>query len=999
MRKQYRIYIALLCLLLLLVSCRSNAASDTLSPMDHAAGNAVTRPIIDPASEVRGVWIASVYNIDYPSRTDLSAEELKAELDAILATCEKNRLNTIFFQVRPACDALYTSEIFPVSSYLSTNGTLAFDPLEYLVRAAHEKNIFIHAWVNPLRVSMKNDLNALPENSPARQNPDWVVPYADGRLYLNAGLPEVRQLVVDGVREIVSKYDVDGIVFDDYFYPYPANNADGTPGVFDDAGAYAMYGGDYGNIADWRRHNINTLVRSVYETVKETDKDCLFGVSPFGIWQNDNGKNGGSATRGFEGYHSLYCDALAWAHGGYVDYLSPQLYWQFSTEASAFDILLRWWNTALDNTGVDLYVSHASYRYEEGEWADPTDELAEQVSFARSELTYKGSVFYGYDEINRNIRGASDDLLQVYTNEIIYPAIQSNALTPAVNSPANGATMTDKTTYVLGVSDPAYPLYLDGEKVGRTKSGYFSLMLELEEGQNNFVFTQNGTEYVYTLYYKSSSVTAQADKPTVLETVGIIGVYPSTTLTTSADSQWISCIAPVNSEVTVTLDGKTAVLKMNETPSVTYTENGYIGVVYGGMLELPEVGEEEVRTVGKAVISVRHPNGTASAETADIRVMGEKARLAVRVISDYAELKFTETSSYYNDYTVQSEGMTDYVVSQKNGFYKLRMGGYIAEHFVEETEDYPTELTQIRKAEVINAGNHTEFRITTEDKPAYYGNMDGGRFIVTFYNIDADTAPDVKIGPNPLFTDCEVIRLPESNRVRYSFTMADERNFYGFDLHYEDGVTVVTCRNPRILFLDGQKPLDGVDIVLDAGHGGTDGGAKGAHAAGFLNEKDLNLQIVLETAARLEELGASVSLIRSDDTTVSLYERMDYLEAAEPELCISVHQNSMNYFVDITRVRGVLPLYCADSGKLLAEKVGKSVADATGRMFRDPQYQMLALCRNPKFPQTLIEVGFITCVEEYEQMATGVGITQIAEGIVKGVLDYFAAQAEFAKGY
>jgi len=967
--------------------------------MEDASENTVTRPIIDPDSEIRGVWIASVYNIDYPSKTDLSAEELKAELDAILETCEKNKLNTIFFQVRPTCDALYNSTIFPISAYISTTGSLPFDPLEYLVSAAHEKNIFVHAWVNPLRVSMGNtDVNSLPANSPARQHPEWTVPYADGKLYFNAGLPEVRQLIANGVEEIVANYDVDGIVFDDYFYPYPANNADGTAGVFNDGDAYAKYGGDYDNIADWRRANINSLVRLVYETIKKTDKECLFGVSPFGIWQNDDGINGGSATNGFEGYESLYCDALAWVDGGYVDYLSPQIYWQFSSTSAPYDVLVRWWNTQLDNTGVDLYVSHAAYRYEDGNWENPTDELTEQISFARSEISYKGSIFYGYDEINRNINGAADDLLTAYTNEIIYPDIQSNGLSVQINSPANGATMSADTSYIVGVSDPAYPLYMNGEKIGRTKSGYFNLMVTLQRGKNDFVFTQNGTEYVYTLYYSPSTASSAATaSPTILDSVKITGVYPSSTLSTSGNSQWISCIAPYGSKVTVNLAGATATLKMNEQPSVTYSSKGYVGVIYGGMVNLPAVSAGEVRNAGKATITVSHANGTASAQTADIRVLGKDAKLAVKVTTDYAELKFTETSSYYNDYTVQSVGMTDYVVAQKNGFYKLRMGGYIAESFVEETTEYPSALTQIAKAEIVNAGANTEFRISTADRPAYYGNMDDGKFIVTFYNIDADTAPEAIIGQNPLFTACEVIRLPESNRVRYSFTLADERNFYGFDLYYSDGMTVVTCRNPQSVNLDAEKPLTGINIVLDAGHGGTDSGAKGAKSDAYLHEKDINLQIVLQVRDLLVNMGAAVSLIREEDTTVSLYERMDYLEAAEPDLCISIHQNSMGYTADITRIRGVLPLYCADSGKLLAETVGRAVADATGRYFRSPQYQMLALCRNPKFPQALIEVGFITCVEEYEQMATGVGIRQAADGVAKGVLQYFAAQAEFAK--
>ena len=176
----------------------------TTAPLPAESGDRPMMHIIDPDSEVRGVWIASVYNIDYPSRTDLTADELKAEIDAILETCVKNNLNTVFFQVRPTCDALYKSELFPVSANLSTAGTLVFDPLDYIVTEAHQKNIYVHAWVNPLRVTMaSHDLSALPEKSPAKQNPGWTVPYADGKLYLNAGIPDVRQYVADGVREIV----------------------------------------------------------------------------------------------------------------------------------------------------------------------------------------------------------------------------------------------------------------------------------------------------------------------------------------------------------------------------------------------------------------------------------------------------------------------------------------------------------------------------------------------------------------------------------------------------------------------------------------------------------------------------------------------------------------------------------------------------------------------------------------------------------------------------
>lgn len=1003
----------LLCAITLtaLSSCGVKAAeiNNTVQPMEASDKNMTTESIINPDTEIRAVWIASVFNIDYPSKSDLTAAQLQAELDEIVATCVNNKLNTIFFQVRPTCDALYQSELFPVSSYLSSSGILPFDPLAYLVKTAHEHNIFVHAWVNPLRVTMNStDVSALPINSPARQHPEWTVPFADGKLYLNAGLPEARQLVADGVREIVVNYDVDGIVFDDYFYPYPAKNPDGTTATFDDAAAYAAYGSDYNNIADWRRANINATIRMVYETIKTVNKDCQFGVAPFGIWQNDDGQNGGSATRGFEAYKSLYSDALAWVKGGYIDYLSPQLYWRFSDDAAAYDILLQWWNTQLDNTGVDLIVSHAVYRYEDGNWDAPQGEITEQVSYARSEISYKGSAFYGYDEIRKNTNGASDDILAAYPSDILYPKIQSNGLKPSVNSPADGATMHVSTTYILGTSDPAYPLFLNGEKIGRTKSGYFSKMIKLIEGENKFTFTQNGEDTVYTLYYKpATAIGSNQTSVTLLDSVKIIGVYPSHAITTPKNAQWVSCVAPYGAKVTATLDGGSSVtLNMLEKPSVTKTDSGYIGVIYGGAVPLPSVTPTETKNAGTITLSATLGQTTVSATTAAIRVKGNNAPLAIRVKEDYAELKFTETSSYYNDYTVQSIGMTDTVKAQKNGFYELAMGGFIAEKFVDEITDNlpPANGYAITGAEVKNAGTNTELRFrtgTTGDMgPAYYGKMEEGKFIVTLYSIDTNQVADsVNMGENPLFSACEIVKMADSNKVRFLFTLKNERNFYGFDLYYKDGWTVVTCRNPMKIDLTREKPLDGVRIVLDAGHGGEDSGARGFSTANdkILNEKQINLAIVLDAAEKLNNLGANVSLIRSDDTTVSLYARMAYLEAAEPHLSISIHQNSMGYATDITRIRGVLPLYCADAGKLLTDCVGGEIGRATGRYTRVSQYQMLALCRNPKFPQTLIEVGFITNAEEYEQMAIGRGITQAADGVVNGVLRYFREMAAFAE--
>ncbi len=1009
LRRSLPLLFALLTVLTVFSACVKTDYETAALPAKADESTKMLTHILHPDAELRGVWIASVYNIDYPSAPDLTAEKLKSELDQILDTCEKNGLNTVFFQVRPACDALYESELFPVSSYLSSSGKLIFDPLEYLIEEGHRRNVRIHAWVNPLRVTVaKKELSSLPENSPARRNPHWIVEYADGKLYFNAGLPEVRDFIARGVEEIVQNYQVDGVVFDDYFYPYPVNDESGTVAHFDDDEAFALYGSEFENRADWRRSNINAIVKAVYETVHAIDEGCQFGVSPCGVWQNNNGSNGGSDTRGFEGYHSLYCDALAWIEGGYVDYISPQLYWTFETSATPYDHMVRWWNAALDGSNVKLYVSHASYRYEDGEWNSPEGQLTEQITFARSEKAYRGSVCYGYDEIKRNVHGASDDLISAYQNEIIYMDIVSSGRDITISYPAEGATTAEQNIYIIGMCDPYYPLTVTGggmtaEKISLTKSGYFSLYVQLKEGENLILFEQNGKEKRLVIHRSASSLGGNqgntGEKITVTDTLTPKITYPTSDVATSEGILWVQCNAPYGSTVTVNIGGvETALVPLN-TPSQTWSADGYVSVSYGINAKLPSVKEGEILDCGKALFSLTHRDGNATAEGMNVRALGENALLCVRVKNEYTHLKITENSSYYNDYTVQSPGMIDYAVSQRNGFYRLRMGGYISETDVEEITDpslFPSENGTITGASVYSNGKETLFRLSCTDKPPYNADVEDGRLVVTFYNMNAQSAPMPAIAENPLLKSCEIIRLED--RVRYSFELIATENFYGFDLYYDDRGAVLSMRNPVSPDLTAEKPLSGIRIVLDAGHGGYDRGASGAFAGAgqSFHEKDLNLAIVLKAAEKLEELGAEVLLTRQGDGALELTQRTKYLEEAKADLSLSIHQNSMNENVDITRIRGCLGLWCMDSGYMLSDRVGSAVAKALGRRWIGTSYQMLALCRNPKFPQALIEVGFITSVEEYELMTSGNGIEKAAHGIAEGVLDYFRSQAGYA---
>ncbi len=397
----------------------SSALSAPEPPLHFANPSIPTEPLPNGIEEMRGLWIATVNNINFPSKKGLTSAKLAAELDGIVAFAKENGFNTILFQVRPAADALYKSKLFPASEFVSgKRGKAAdggFDCLEYLIKAAHDENIKVHAWVNPLRVTAGNttypqtDKSVLDTTYYAYQNQDAITAYADGKLYYDAGVPFVRELVASGVREICEGYDVDGIVFDDYFYPYPVDGK-----RFNDDKTYAEYGGGR-SLADFRRQSINMLIEQCYNAVKAVDDGILFGVSPFGIWKNGGE---GSDTRGLEAYETIYCDALAWAKGGYVDYIAPQVYWSFDTAAAPFDTVAKWWDEALKNTGVTLYINHGVYRYADGGMV--SGELTAQMEFSRALDTYRGSMFYGYAALKNNSNGVCDEAKTVFGGRIIY---------------------------------------------------------------------------------------------------------------------------------------------------------------------------------------------------------------------------------------------------------------------------------------------------------------------------------------------------------------------------------------------------------------------------------------------------------------------------------------------------------------------------------------------------------------------------------------------------
>lgn len=365
------------------------------------------------SGEMRGVWVSSVYNLDYPSSPTTDSDKLKAEADEILDNCVKWGLNAVFLQVRPSGDALYKSDLFPWSKYLTGSvGTApqdGFDPLEYWVEAAHKRGLELHAWINPYRITRSKDTewNSLPSTHPAKMNPDWVVKYSDGNYYFDPGIPEVRDLVTHGAVEIVQNYDVDGLHMDDYFYP-------GTD--FNDAATYQKYGSSFSNIADFRRDSVNQLVAQLDTAVHNIDPDIQFGISPSGIWANKSTDPRGSNSSGSEHYVSSYADSLYWIENGLVDYIIPQIYWEIGHKLADFATLADWWNDAVAGSDVHLYIGMGAYRCADnptGVWTT-TDPLFDSLAYLENKDNVGGCVFFRYGSIPA-VSGMADRLTSWYS--------------------------------------------------------------------------------------------------------------------------------------------------------------------------------------------------------------------------------------------------------------------------------------------------------------------------------------------------------------------------------------------------------------------------------------------------------------------------------------------------------------------------------------------------------------------------------------------------------
>ena len=858
--------------------------------------------------DFRAVWVATVLNLDFPFRQDLSVTAMRREIDVIAEYTAELGLNAVILQVRPTGDAFYRSDIFPWSHWLTGvqgQAPADFDPLEYWIEACRLNGLELHAWLNPYRVihtqTDSSDPNSLAPDNPVRLRPElavaWSAPNGNRGLFLDPGLPEARALIIDGIAEIVTKYDVDGVHIDDYFYP-------GTN--FDDAASFARYGADM-NLADWRRDNVNQLVRDIGAVIRrlnaELGKNVRWGVSPTAIWMNGSSDpRGVPTTSGQESYHALYADTRLWVMEEWVDYICPQIYWYIGFGTADFEAIFNWWVELCKDYDVDLYIGHAAYREaQDDQQPNWRGEMERQLEMVANADAAKGSVFYRYNSL-RGALGAS--IRDFYSEddgggedapgeEDTAPpqVLADNVLT--VGTPwqdtSIGIPPGESRGYnITGTSDPGKPLYVNGREVpNRTAEGYFALFPPIEPGENVFTFTQDGH------------------------------VDVTRVITRNAPAPSASSPAPPTTTTRVTVPA------------------------------------------------------------------------FATVISDSAWVFPSNTTSGGSDWLLL-RGQTDLVVAESaNGFVMLSCGRWVSGSSVELSTGAAYAENPLQNGR-YRAGADYDMVVWQSDVfPAAYAGFDGEVLKVSF-GMHTEPPP-LDLPANLSETVFASARSGFDGDTPYlAFTIRDGVRFDGHYIDYENGEFRLHLKKRKTL-AEGPRPLAGVTIMLDPGHGGEEYGAIGPMGR-LMPEKTLNLINAQKLAERLNALGASVHMTRSADVGISLQEIVDFNLRIRPDLFISLHVNSVSETTNAANVRGFTVWYRNPGSVEFAQTVLDIMyyINPTTNRNRNINQANFFICRPQWAPAIILEAGFIVNINDFAWLTDPAQQDRMAAATADAILEYFS---------
>ncbi len=889
----------------------------------------IPSPVTASELELKGVWVSTVYNLDYPSRSGLTAEQLKQEADDIIENAASMGFNAVFFQARPCADSFFPSDIFPWSAFLSGSQGQApdggFDPLGYFTEKCHERGLELHCWLNPYRITRKaaeskeEAISSLSPDHPAVKHPELTVFHSDGCLYFDPGIPEGRALILSGIEEVIEKYPVDGIHFDDYFYP----SSD-----FEDEATYLAYGQGFPSAEDFRRGAVTSFVSSVHDAIQKSGRDISFGISPFGIWANSDQNPEGSDTVGNQSYYSHYADSLTWVKEELIDYIAPQLYWSVGNREGEFGTLLEWWLKATEDTKVKLYIGQAAYRMLEADISSPwygTGELAKQLELME-EGGADGTIMFRYSSIMKHRP------LYWFIKSAFSPEETSEKAQVFAVATGHAKYTTDESVYIGGTADSSSPLYINGEEQPITE-GFFGKLCPLKKGLNT-IWVENGSRSekleIYRLSQRVSNPDAltspmpQKDSYLPEKAVDIIGV---------SAPKGAKVLAFTSAYHTELFDNGSGFFVSNA-PKDDFEGHVLYSCEKNGLVSL------KISRGGRVNASPR--SASVTSDRCDIYYTSDKSDGAAGFLT---------------------KGMTFDVEDWRNGMAYNSLIGYVSCEDIsldfENTAPVPslTDISVRGNQIIFSCGNGSSASAA----------MEGGALRLTFPKAEKGFLFESSIFNSVTIEEKEgglsYVLTPSSPLSGYAVFAADDR--------------IILDLSPS----SNETPL----VVIDPGHGGSASGALGLQIG--LCEKEINLQSALILKEQLEALGIEVLLTREEDRDISLKERLDYVYDVVPDLFISIHSNSAAENVDGNLTSGT-EIYIRDGlSRDVSEKISARLASAgTSCVIRDGS--RLYMCRNTLCPSLLLENGYMINPGDMAALTDSSRLSQYYANVAQGISEY-----------
>jgi len=1010
-----------------------------------ALGNA-TLPYVTQSTEMRGLWVTSAYNLDWPSRQGLTPSEIRAEIDDILNRAANQGINAVFVQVRPASDALYRSEIFPWSHLISGTQGVApadgFDPLEYWVAQAHALGIEVHAWLNPFRITFPNqeitNVNQLSATHPARLDPSLVIVHGTS-LFFDPGNPAARQLIVDGAAELLRNYNIDGIHLDDYFYP--VRN-------FPDSATFARYGGGM-NRYDWRRENVNTLIRDLQSITHELSPNARFGVSPFAVWRNASADPRGSDTRAsVESYYTQFADTRRWVLEGWVDYIVPQIYWIEGNPAACYEAVIMWWEDLVAGTDVRLYIGLAPYREVLGRDGWSGQIIRQLERNARSPVV-RGSIFFREAFMRSDV---GDAIGAFYTRHLPGqvptrssrppqqlppppllppsgdvtppqspppqqeappqrpllppPPLLSRSPIPTPPSPPSPIVLMD-TLYVAqparanftvvdaagfwfyGTALPGVNVYANNQRIAeRTDEGFFSVFMPLVRGDNVFTFTQAGQASVTRTITNNAPPAA---RPPATMTVGIENAFPAT-------DEWarvgttltLRATAPAGATVTAEIAGQTITLTQVDAALQAVTNN-IVAAAFTGELTLNTTAPRDaIIDIGRPVYTMTWNGQTRTVTAAGhIRQLGLYAPFFAEVTADSAWI-FPQAGTAGGSSWSLLRGQKCRVAAISGDWTRLASGGWVENENIRTWSDTgfvaDTPLGFFSEGRYIAGSYYDTIIWESPFSPSIQAEFDGRELIVSLGM--QSVAPPIFYSPgNTLFSQIRI--CTHNGAPAYFMTLRDDAILEGFYTTYVNNEIRFVLRRRRPL-ATGNNPFAGFTFVIDAGHGGTDPGAIGPMGAVMSESVLVRKQVALVTE-QLEALGATIVHSHSDNVLYTLQQRVDTSRATSPDMFISLHINATAETTNATNIRGFTVWYRNANSRHAAEHFMDNmynVNPGTNRN-RAPSHANFFVCRPVWSPSILLEASFINNINDFSWLINARRQEEYARAIVNTLLAYY----------